>query len=315
MPKIAFIYPGQGSQAIGMGKALYDNFDAAKKVMHEINDTLKQNLSEMMFEGPLDTLTLTENTQPALLAASMMAQRVLEHESGKDASELCVYMAGHSLGEYSALCASRALSLADAALLVKVRGNAMQNAQPLGKGAMAAILGLELNQVEDLVSQFSDQDNLCVIANDNCPGQVVISGHRKAIDAAIMKAKEMGAKRSILLPVSAAFHSPLIKAAAPIMEQAFSSVDIHSPKVPIIANITASPLDSSHIEENLVKQITHRVRWRETINFLKEEEITITIEVGSGRILSNLVKRCQPSIETYSIDTSSDINTILDLCA
>jgi [acyl-carrier-protein] S-malonyltransferase len=310
--KVSFVYPGQGSQVVGMGKDFYDNFSVAKLVMEEVQDVLKQDLKTLIFEGPIDQLTLTENAQPALLTVSMMIQKVLEDESGKKIHDLASCVAGHSLGEYSALCASGFFSLSDATLLVKIRGNAMQQSVPVGVGAMAAILGIDMDILDNICKDFQDNNNLCVIANDNALGQIVISGHKKAVDSVSAIALEKGAKKSVLLPVSAPFHSPLMADAANVMEQAIDSVAINQGKLPVIANVLAEIVyDPLAIKNLLVTQITGRVRWRESVDYLTNNNYQKVIEIGSGKVLTNLVKRINPNLEALSINKIQDLESIL----
>lgn len=311
---IAFVYPGQGSQTVGMAKDLYDNFNVAKNVLETVCDALKQDLKILMFDGPIDELTLTENTQPALLAASIMAQKVLEAELGKPMQMFAKAVAGHSLGEYSALTATGCFSLEDAATLVKLRGKAMQQAVPVGQGAMAAIIGLELLQVEEIL-QNQPYGNLTVqVANDNSPGQIVVSGHTDAITWVIEQAKERGAKRALLLPVSAPFHSSLMKPAANIMEKALSTVDIHPFQTKVYANVTAKVIEhTSEIAPLLVQQITGRVRWVELIKNMAENGINTFIEIGTGKVLSGLIKRIVPEANVYNFGCKDELESIVTL--
>lgn len=308
---VAFVYPGQGSQVVGMGKDLYENFQVAKDVAHAVNDAVKQDLQTLMFEGPAEELTLTENTQPALLCVSMMAQKVLEHELGLPIEKLASAVAGHSLGEYSALTAAGCFSLQDAALLVKLRGSAMQKAVPVGQGAMAAILGLDLNDVENLLGDMPNAELIAEIANDNSPGQVVVSGHAPAIEIVIERAKAKGAKRALLLPVSAPFHSSLMQFASDIMNEALLKVTINVPKVKAYSNITADVYSNADdIRPNLVKQITGRVRWVEQITNMHNSGIDTFVEIGSGKVLSGLIKRIAPNATVYNFGCMADLEQI-----
>ncbi|MDP4725319.1 MAG: ACP S-malonyltransferase [Pseudomonadota bacterium] len=307
-----FVFPGQGSQAINMGRDLYDNFKAARLVVDEVEDALQEKLSRTMFEGPNDTLMLTENTQPALLTVSMMAFRVIMDEAQNTSAVLSPMMAGHSLGEYSALCAAGYLSLTDAVRLVRLRGRAMQEAVPVGVGAMAAILGLDLPVVESLLDGFDKPDNFCGVANDNSPGQVVISGHKDAVDEVIKRALDAGAKRGLLLPVSAPFHSPLMEPAARVMEDALGKTTIHDGTSQIIANITAMPLvDKAFITPTLVSQITGRVRWCESVTHMKQLGTTTFVELGSGKVLAGLIKRIEPDVAAISVQNATDVGAFL----
>ncbi|MBY0281770.1 MAG: ACP S-malonyltransferase, partial [Alphaproteobacteria bacterium] len=306
---VALVFPGQGSQAVGMGKDFIEQFASARLVMEEADEVLKQKLTKLILEGPQDTLTLTENTQPALLAISIAILRTLEQETGKPAHQFAKYVAGHSLGEYSAHCAAGTFSLADALRLVRLRGEAMQKAVPVGKGSMAAILGLEIDQVESLLTDLNSETNLCVVANDNSPGQVVISGHTAAVEEANAKATEAGAKRALLLPVSAPFHSPLMEPAANVMKEALSETSIQHPKIEVIANITSMPIQGKEfINEMLVKQITGRVRWRESVQHLAQLKAEHVIEIGAGKVLTGLNKRIDNTLNAFSINNPSDMD-------
>ncbi len=303
----AFIFPGQGSQAVGMGKELSDNMPVAKDVFEEVNDALGQNLSTLMFEGPLEELTLTYNAQPALMATSMAVMRVLEKDFDIKLSDVAAYAAGHSLGEYSALTAAQCLSLTDTAKLLKLRGEAMQRAVPVGIGAMAAIMGAQFNIVEEIAKQAS-LDQICTAANDNADGQVVISGHKAAVERAMEIAKERGIKRAILLPVSAPFHCPLMQPAADEMAEALSNVTFNTPLIPIITNVSAEPHSDPDILRNmLVEQITGRVRWRESVLKMVELGVDQLIEAGSGKVLSGLARRINRDINAVSLQSPTDI--------
>jgi [acyl-carrier-protein] S-malonyltransferase len=307
----AFIFPGQGSQTIGMGKDLYDTFRCAKDVFQEVDEALGQNLTKVIFEGPEEDLVLTENTQPALMAVSIAVMRVLEKEGGITLPQTVSYVAGHSLGQYSALCAASALSLSDTARLLKTRGQAMQSAVPVGKGAMAALLGLDLPVVEKIVYDAA-LEQVCEIANDNSPGQVVISGHREAVERGIELSKGHGAKRSLLLNVSAPFHCTLMGPAQIRMEEALSESTIQTPHVPLMDNVTADVTQSGpEISTLLIRQITGRVRWREGIIKMAEKGVTTTIEIGAGKVLTGLSKRIVPELEAYALNTPIDIENFL----
>jgi [acyl-carrier-protein] S-malonyltransferase len=311
----AFVFPGQGSQTVGMGRDLYNNFSAARHVVAEVEDALHHKLSHIMFEGSTEDLMLTENTQPALLTASMMAVRVIEEETKKPLSSISSLMAGHSLGEYSALCAAGYLNLTDAVRLVRLRGQAMQNAVPVGVGAMAAILGLDLPTVEQNLKTFITSDHLCVVANDNSPGQIVISGHKAAVDEAIILCTSAGAKRGMLLPVSAPFHSPLMAPAANIMEEALANVQLNKSTVQVVANVTAMPsVGIDMIVPSLVQQITGRVRWCESISHMKQLGVTTCVELGVGKVLSGLIKRIESDVTTLSVQNNEELSAFLSLC-
>ncbi|WP_108397846.1 ACP S-malonyltransferase [Devosia submarina] len=309
--KRAFTFPGQGSQAVGMGKDLADAFPEARAVFEEVDEALGQNLSAIMFEGPDDVLRLTENAQPALMAASVAVVRVLASK-GISLSEHAAYVAGHSLGEYSALCAAGTFSLADTARLLKTRGQAMQKAVPVGHGAMAALIGLDLEAAREVATE-AGQGDVCEVANDNAPGQVVISGATPAIERALDIAKAKGAKRALLLPVSAPFHCSLMQPASEAMAQALSEVDMQAPSVPLIANVTASSLtDPDEIRQSLVRQVTGVVRWTESIEWLTGEGgVTHLAELGTGKVLSGLAKRINADATTAAIGTSADIDAFV----
>ena len=303
----AFIFPGQGSQTVGMGKALADAFPAAKAVFDEVDTALGEKLSATIFEGPADQLTLTQNAQPALMAVSLAAIRVLQKEAGLDLKRDAQFVAGHSLGEYSALAAAGAVSVADAARLLRTRGQAMQKAVPVGTGAMAALLGLDFEQASAVASEAA-QGEVCQAANDNGAGQVVVSGHKAAVERAVEIAKTKGAKRAMLLPVSAPFHCALMQPAAEVMAEALSKVQINAPAVPVVANVLARPLsDPKEIVDALVKQVTGTVRWRECVEFMSGAGVTTFYEVGAGKVLSGLVKRLAASASSTAIGTPDDI--------
>ncbi len=303
----AFIFPGQGSQAVGMGKALADAFPAAKAVFDEVDTALGEKLSATIFEGPADQLTLTQNAQPALMAVSLAAMRVLQQEAGLDLKRDAQFVAGHSLGEYSALAAAGAFSVSDAARLLRTRGQAMQKAVPVGTGAMAALLGLDFEQASAIASEAA-QGEVCQAANDNGAGQVVVSGHKSAVERAVEIAKTKGAKRAMLLPVSAPFHCALMQPAAEVMAEALSKVQINRPAVPVVANVVAKPLsDPKEIVDALVKQVTGTVRWRECVEYMAGAGVTTFYEVGAGKVLSGLVKRLAASATSTAIGTPDDI--------
>jgi [acyl-carrier-protein] S-malonyltransferase len=308
----ALTFPGQGSQAVGMGLALSENFAAARLLFEEVNDALGQNLSRLMWQGPEADLTLTENAQPALMAVSLAVMRVLEVEGKFTWGTHASLVAGHSLGEYSALAAAGAFTVPDAARLLKARGLAMQRAVPVGQGAMAALLGAEIAQAEDLSKEASQGNEVCVVANDNAPGQVVISGHKAAIDRAAELSKAKGIKRAMLLPVSAPFHSPLMGPAAREMEEALAKVQMRPPKVPVISNVSISPeSDPDRIRKLLVEQVTGRVRWRETIAGLRDRGITSVVEVGAGKVLTTMAKRIDKDLPATAIESPQDIEAFL----
>lgn len=308
---IAFIFPGQGSQDVGMGKALAEAFPAARAVFDEVDDALGQKLSAIMWDGPKDTLTLTENAQPALMAVSMAVIRVLEREKGFSLKEKVAFVAGHSLGEYSALAAAGTFSLADTARLLKLRGQAMQKAVPVGEGAMAALLGVGI-EVAQKVAAEAAQGDVCQVANDNEPTQVVLSGHKRAIDRVAEIGKAHGVRRAVPLPVSAPFHCALMQPAADAMAEALGKVTLHAPAVPLIANVLASPIsDPGEIKRRLVEQVTGTVRWRECVTAMTAAGVTDFYELGSGKVLAGLVKRISPTANAASAGTPADIDTAL----
>lgn len=307
----AFTFPGQGSQAVGMGKELAEAFPAAREVFEEVNEALGQNLSQLMWEGPGEELTLTENAQPALMAVSMAAMRVLEKEGGFALSDKAAYVAGHSLGEYSALAAAGTFTLADTARLLKTRGQAMQKAVPVGEGAMAAVLGLDFEEAK-AVAEAAAEGDVCQAANDNAPGQVVLSGSKAAVDRAILLAKEKGAKRAMALDVSAPFHCALMQPAADAMAEALGNVTMRAPVVPLVANVTASAVeDPEEIRKLLVAQVTGMVRWRESVAYLAGKNVGQLVEVGSGKVLSGLAKRIAKEVETANVGTPADVEAFL----
>ncbi|WP_294932251.1 ACP S-malonyltransferase [uncultured Paracoccus sp.] len=301
----AFVFPGQGAQVIGMGQELAQACPAAKAVFDEVDEALGENLSDLIWNGDIETLTLTQNAQPALMAASIAAMRALEAEGfGIGDAD---FVAGHSLGEYSALCAAGALTLADTARLLRQRGQAMQEAVPVGQGAMAAILGLDFAAV-DQIARDAAEGEVCQAANDNDPGQVVISGHKGAVERAAALAKERGAKRALMLPVSAPFHSALMQPAAGTMADALAAVEIHAPAVPLIANVRAEPvLEPGAIRRLLVEQVTGAVRWRESVQFLQAAGVTEYWEIGAGKALSGMIRRIDKQAVTRNIGTPADI--------
>lgn len=304
----AFIFPGQGSQTVGMGKAMAENFEAARIVFEEVDDALGQKLSKIIFEGPEDVLTLTENGQPAIMATSMAVFRVLQKECGLDLAKAAKFVAGHSLGEYTALCAAGALELADTARLLRLRGQAMQKAVPVGEGAMAAILGPDLETVAKIAEEAA-QGEVCAVANDNSPGQVVISGHKAAIDRACELAKAAGAKRALPLAVSAPFHCSLMQPAAEAMGEALAKISLKAPVVPVVANVTVEAVTNpATIRELLVRQVTGRVRWAESVLYMKEHGVTETVEIGNGKILSGLTRRIDKELAVSNISEPGDLD-------
>ena len=307
MTGLAFIFPGQGSQEIGMGKALADAFPAARAVFAEVDDALGQNLSKLMWDGDIAELTLTANTQPALMAHSVAAMRALEAASGLSAAN-ARFVAGHSLGEYSALASAGAISLADTARLLRIRGNAMQGAVPAGEGAMAALLGADVAQAEAACAAGRATGGVCEIANDNAPGQLVLSGSKAAIDAACEHAKANGVKKAMALNVSAPFHCSLMQPAADAMAEALSGVTISAPVVPVVANISAAPTsDPDTIRQNLVDQVTGRVRWTESVQFMVGQGVTSTAEAGAGKVLTVMQRRIEKSLNGFTLGTPEDI--------
>lgn len=305
--KKALLFPGQGSQVVGMGLELAQQFPVARAVFDEVDAALGEKLSALIFEGPQEALTLTENAQPAIMATSIAALRVLQTEQGFDVAKQAAYVAGHSLGEYSALCAAGALSLTDTARLLRVRGKAMQAAVPAGRGAMAALIGADYEGAAAVAAEAA-QDGICCVANDNAPGQVVISGTKAAIDRAIEIAKAKGIKRAILLEVSAPFHCPLMAMASGVMEEALSAATFHAPVIPVVTNITANAVsDPVALRRLLVDQVTGMVRWRESMMYLQAQGVTRVVEIGAGKVLSGMVKRIAPEIESVNIGTPADL--------
>ena len=304
---IAFVFPGQGSQAVGMGKALAEAFPAARQVFDEVDAALGEKLTAVMWDGPADRLTLTENAQPALMAVSLAAMRVLETEAGLDLMRDAAFVAGHSLGEYSALAAAGALGIADTARLLRIRGRAMQAAVPVGVGAMAALLGLDFDAAAAAAAEAA-QGQVCQAANDNGGGQVVVSGDKAAVERAVEIAKAKGARRAMLLPVSAPFHCALMQPAADAMAEALAKVAVKAPVVPVVANVRAAPIgDPAEIVKSLVAQVTGTVRWRESVAFMASAGVKIFYEVGSGKVLSGLVKRIAEGASGTAIGTPDDV--------
>jgi [acyl-carrier-protein] S-malonyltransferase len=307
MSTTAFVFPGQGSQAVGMGKALAETYAPARAVFDEVDAALSQKLSALMFDGPMDELTLTANAQPALMAVSMAALRVLEAEAGLSLKVHAACVAGHSLGEYSALAAAGALGIADAARLLRIRGDAMQAAVPVGVGAMAAILGMEFDAVSAIAAE-ARMGEICDAANDNGGGQVVVSGHKSAVERAIALAQAQGAKRAMLLPVSAPFHCALMQPAADAMAEALSGVAVLAPSVPVVANVTAAfTSDPAVIKALLVRQVTGTVRWRESVRFMAGQGVSRFVEVGSGRVLNGLIKRIADGATSSAVGVPADV--------
>ncbi|WP_370175229.1 ACP S-malonyltransferase [Sphingobium abikonense] len=306
----AFLFPGQGSQSVGMGKALADASGAAKELFQEVDEALSQHLFRIMVEGPDSDLTLTENAQPAIMANAIATLRVMQKEGGFSLADKGDYVAGHSLGEYSALCAAEAFDIGTTARLLKLRGQAMQAAVPVGEGAMAALLGADIDKAQALADAAA-QGEVCTVANDNDPSQVVISGHRGAIERAVAMVKDHGIKRGVLLPVSAPFHCPLMQPAAEAMEAALANAAINAPLLPVYANVLAAPVaDTQEIKARLVEQVTGRVRWRESVAAMWDAGVTDFVEVG-GKVLGPMVKRIAPDATVRSIVTMDDIEGAL----
>jgi [acyl-carrier-protein] S-malonyltransferase len=303
----AFIFPGQGSQAVGMGKALADAFAPARQVFAEVDAALDENLTKIIWEGPPEKLTLTENAQPALMAMSLAVMRVLEAEAGFDLARDASFVAGHSLGEYSALAAAGALSISDAARVVRIRGRAMQQSVPVGVGAMAALLGLEFDHVVAVAAEASN-GQICQAANDNGGGQVVVSGDKSAVERAIEIAKGKGARRAMMLSVSAPFHCALMQPAADVMAEALAKITIKPPVVPVVANVSAKPIsDPREIVSSLIAQVTGTVRWRESITFMAAAGVDAFYEIGAGKVLSGLVKRIAEGAQSFAVATPQDV--------
>jgi [acyl-carrier-protein] S-malonyltransferase len=302
---VAFVFPGQGSQSVGMGKGLADAFAAARQVFEEVDAALGERLSAIIWDGPAERLTLTENAQPALMAVSLAALRVLETDAGVDLARDVAFVAGHSLGEYSALAAAQSLTIADAARLLRIRGRAMQKAVPVGAGAMAALIGVDLAQARAIVAEAG---GVCAAANDNGGGQVVLSGETKAVERAVEVAKAKGVKRAMMLPVSAPFHCPLMRPAAEAMAEALSKVAVRPPRVPLVANVRAEPIsDPTVIVRSLIEQVTDTVRWRESVLFMVQAGVTTFYEVGAGKVLAGLIRRIAETAKASSIGTPEDI--------
>lgn len=308
---LAFLFPGQGSQSVGMGKALYHSLPEAKAVFDEVDEALGMKLTSVIFNGPDDRLQLTENAQPALMAMSLAVVRALEKKGGRPLAEFGSYVAGHSLGEYSALAAVGALSISDAARLLRLRGRSMQEAVSVGEGAMAAVLGLDLDDVQAVAEEAAGGE-VCNVANDNAPGQVVVSGHKSAVERAVVIAKEKGAKRSLLLPVSAPFHCTLMAPAADAVEQALQNIAFSQPSLPVIINVAAAPeSDPATLKKALVEQVTAKVRWRESLVAMSSLGVSDALELGAGRVLAGLVKRTARDIKTASLGTPEEIEAYL----
>lgn len=308
---VAFVFPGQGSQDVGMGRELAQTYKAAADVFAEVDDALGQKLSQIIWEGPRETLTLTENAQPALMAVSMAVMRVLEREKGFSLKDKVRFVAGHSLGEYSALAAAGAFGLADTARLLKLRGQAMQKAVPVGQGAMTALLGVG-RDVAEKVAEAAAQGDVCQVANDNEPTQVVLSGHKAAIDRVPEAGKAFGVRRAIPLPVSAPFHCALMQPAADAMAEALANVAVTAPVVPVVANVLAVAIsDPDEIRKRLVEQVTGTVRWRECVQYMASNGISEVYEIGAGKVLAGLVGRIDKSIKAASVGTPADIDAVI----
>ncbi len=307
----SFVFPGQGSQAVGMGQDLAEAFPEARYTFEELDDALGQRLSKIMFEGPESDLTLTENAQPALMAVSLAVMRVLEKEAGLKVGDACSFVAGHSLGEYSALTAAGAFGFADAARALKARGQAMQQAVPVGEGAMAALLGAELDQAESIAERAA-QGEVCTAANDNGPGQIVLSGATAAIERAVEIATQEGVRRSVILPVSAPFHCAMMAPAADVMADVLAKIDVQVPAVPVVANVTAEAVDDpDEIRRLLVEQVTSRVRWRECVLYMKDHGVDTIVEVGAGKVLTGLARRIDRDLNGVSVQTPADIEAFI----
>jgi [acyl-carrier-protein] S-malonyltransferase len=312
----AIVFPGQGSQAVGMGKALADGYQMARETFGEVDDALGEPLSKLMFEGPEDTLVLTRNAQPALMAVSIAALRVLESESGRTIDQFADCVAGHSLGEYSALAAARAINLGDAARLLRLRGDAMQTAVPVGEGAMAALLGAEIDVAREIATEASRM-GVCDLANDNAPGQVVLSGAKSAVEAAVALASERGIRKAIILPVSAPFHCSMMQLAAERMAEALGEITIQEPSVPLVSNVLATPVTGgpAEIRDCLVEQVTAMVRWRESVLWMAANGISSIMEVGSGKVLTGLHKRIDRSLTVSAFGGADDVAAAVEAIA
>lgn len=319
MMKRAFVFPGQGSQAVGMGKELAEAYPAAREVFDMVDAALGEKLSALIFDGPLETLTLTENAQPALMAVSVAAARALESVTGKQLSDMGSFVAGHSLGEYSALAAARALELEDAARLLRLRGRAMQQAVPVGAGAMCAMLGVEIDLAREIAAEAAaggSGEQVCDIANDNGGGQIVLSGDRQAVERAVAIATAKGVKRSIMLPVSAPFHCTLMAPAADVMGQALAEISLQKPSVPVIANVSAqAETDPANLRQLLVQQVTGMVRWRESMAYAADQGVTQLVELGAGKVLTGLAKRIDPRLEGLAIGAPAAIEAFAETLA
>ncbi|MFC1659451.1 ACP S-malonyltransferase [Pseudomonadota bacterium] len=309
----AFIFPGQGSQTVGMGKDFYNSYSKSRAVFEEVDKILGRKLSDIIFNGPMEELTKTENAQPALMTVSIAILRALETETGENVGSLCDFVAGHSLGEYSALCASEAISLSQIAKLLEIRGNAFAEVGKKSGGSMAALIGVDIKIAEKIAEKSKKGNEICQVANDNSLGQVVISGNETAIDRSIEIAKEMGVKRAIKLPVSGAFHSELMVPAKEVMKKALDSAKIHEPTIPLIANVSANQVfTADEIRESLIQQITGRVRWRETLQHFKEAGVTEFVEIGSGKVLSGLVAKTLQEVKIVSISNVEEMKEYLN---
>ncbi len=312
---IAFTFPGQGSQQVGMGAELAKTYGAARQVFEEVDEALGEKLSKTMWEGPEETLTLTANAQPALMAVSLAAVRVLEEEKGIKLADAVAFVAGHSLGEYSALAAAGSLTVADAARLLRTRGQAMQAAVPVGQGAMAALLGADLPEARKL-AEAAAQGEVCEAANDNAPGQVVVSGARSAVERAVELAPQFGARRAVLLPVSAPFHCALMQPAADVMQTALAEVEVKAPSIRFVANVVAGEVsDPQEIKRRLVEQVCGVVRWRECVQYMAGQGATVMYEVGAGRVLTGLARRIERSLDARSIGTPAEIDAAAEALA